>query len=174
MLSLSQQLSSKRSASGSTHALLLLCLHIFPHFLLLSQSVVSDSSTTPWTITYQVSLSMGILQARILEWVATSFSTASFQPRDWTCLSCMAGGVFTSELPGIIADPKLSRGYRSSPANRLDCFSPVKTLPFLAAQKLDLGLGSWEASICRDRLQRVFLPLLPLSASQLSRSRNPS
>ena len=30
----------------------------------------------------------GILQARILEWVAISFSRGSFQPRDWTCVSC--------------------------------------------------------------------------------------
>ena len=30
----------------------------------------------------------GILQARILEWVAISFSSGSSQPRDWTCVSC--------------------------------------------------------------------------------------
>ena len=29
-----------------------------------------------------------ILQARILEWVATSFSRGSFWPRSWTCVSC--------------------------------------------------------------------------------------
>ena len=29
----------------------------------------------------------GILQARILEWVAISFSRGSSQPRDWTCVS---------------------------------------------------------------------------------------
>ena len=29
----------------------------------------------------------GILQARTLEWVAMSSSRASFQPRDWTCIS---------------------------------------------------------------------------------------
>ena len=29
----------------------------------------------------------GILQARILEWVAISFSRGSSQPRDWTCIS---------------------------------------------------------------------------------------
>ena len=30
----------------------------------------------------------GILQARILEWVAISFSRGSSQPRDWTHVSC--------------------------------------------------------------------------------------
>ena len=43
-----------------------------------SCSVVSDSL---WPMDYTVH---GILQARILEWVAFSFSRGSSQPRDWT------------------------------------------------------------------------------------------
>ena len=38
----------------------------------------------------------GILQARIQEWVAFPFSRGSSQPRDWTHVSCIAGGFFTS------------------------------------------------------------------------------
>ena len=38
----------------------------------------------------------GILQARILEWVAFPFSRGSSQPRDWTQVSRIAGGFFTS------------------------------------------------------------------------------
>ena len=38
----------------------------------------------------------GILQARILEWVAFPFSRGSSQPRDQTQVSCTAGGFFTS------------------------------------------------------------------------------
>ena len=38
----------------------------------------------------------GILQARILEWVAFPFSRASSQPRDKTQVSCIAGRLFTS------------------------------------------------------------------------------
>jgi len=38
----------------------------------------------------------GILQARILEWRAISFSRGSSQPRDWTQVSCITGGFFTS------------------------------------------------------------------------------
>ena len=38
----------------------------------------------------------GILQARILEWVAFPFSRGSSQPRDRTQVSHIAGGVFTS------------------------------------------------------------------------------
>ena len=36
----------------------------------------------------------GILQARILEWVAVPFSKGSSQPRDQTQVSCIAGGFF--------------------------------------------------------------------------------
>ena len=32
---------------------------------------------TPWTAAYQVPLSMGFFQARVLEWVAIAFSTPS-------------------------------------------------------------------------------------------------
>ena len=42
----------------------------------------------------------GISQAKILEWVAISFSRGSSQPRDGTCVSCIAGGFFTVEPPG--------------------------------------------------------------------------
>ena len=39
----------------------------------------------------------GISQARIMEWVAMSFSRGSSWPRDWTCISCIAGGFCTAE-----------------------------------------------------------------------------
>ena len=39
----------------------------------------------------------GISQARMLEWVAISFSRGSSQLRNWTHLSCIAGGFFTAE-----------------------------------------------------------------------------
>ena len=38
----------------------------------------------------------GVLQARILEWVAVPFSRGSSQPRDRTQVSRIAGGFFTS------------------------------------------------------------------------------
>ena len=42
----------------------------------------------------------GILQARILEWVAVPFSRGSSQPRDWTQISLIAGGFLPSKPPG--------------------------------------------------------------------------
>ena len=38
----------------------------------------------------------GILQARILKWVAVPFSRGSSQPKDQTGVSCISGGFFTS------------------------------------------------------------------------------
>ena len=37
----------------------------------------------------------GILQARVLEWIAISFSRGSSPPRDWYWVSCIANRVFT-------------------------------------------------------------------------------
>ena len=50
---------------------------------------------TPRTVALQAPLSVGILQARILEWVAMSSSRGSSQPRDQTQISGIAGGFLT-------------------------------------------------------------------------------
>ena len=42
---------------------------------------------TPWTVAHQAPLSMGILQARVLEWGAMPSSRASSQPGGWTLIS---------------------------------------------------------------------------------------
>ena len=55
---------------------------------------------TPWTIACQAPLSMGILQARILEWVVMPSYRGSFQSRDWIQVSCIAGRFLPSESPG--------------------------------------------------------------------------
>ena len=44
-------------------------------------------SETSWIAAFQAPLSLGILQARTLEWVAMSSSRGSSQPRDWTQVS---------------------------------------------------------------------------------------
>ena len=50
---------------------------------------------TPWTVCSLPGASVhGILQARILEWVAIPFSRGSPQPRDQTHISYIAGGFF--------------------------------------------------------------------------------
>ena len=49
----------------------------------------------PWAVALQAPLFTGFFQARILEWVAISFTRGSSQPRDRTWVSCTAGRVFT-------------------------------------------------------------------------------
>ena len=60
----------------------------------------------------------GISQARILEWVAISFSTGSSQPTDQThvsCVSCTAGRFFTTEPPGKpVAESGVGWGHSST------------------------------------------------------------
>ena len=62
--------------------------------ILLWKSVVTRSCLTLYDhIDYSVH---GILQDRILEWVAFPFSRGSSQPRDWIQVSFIAGRFFTS------------------------------------------------------------------------------
>ena len=56
-------------------------------------SLVSISETL-WTVACQAP-PFRIFQGRILEWAAVSFSRGSFQPRDWTWFSRIAGRLFT-------------------------------------------------------------------------------
>ena len=68
----------------------------------LSYSVVYNS-LQPLDCSPPGSFILEILQARVLEWVAISFSRVSSPPRDWTPVSCIRGGFFkiwaTREAP---------------------------------------------------------------------------
>ena len=90
-----------RSNLRSNHLHPLPCVPESPGWDFLSDPVSSPSwkrkllsrvrlFANPWTI------QSGILQARILEWVAFSFSRGSSHPRDWTQVSHIAGEFFTS------------------------------------------------------------------------------
>ena len=59
-----------------------------------SHSIMSDS-LWPNILYPSILLCQWDFQARILEWVAMSFSRRSSQPRDWTRISCIAGELFT-------------------------------------------------------------------------------
>ena len=74
------------------------------HFLLQCMKVKSESEivqscpplSDPMDCNPLGSSIHGIFQARVLEWVAISFSRGSSQPRDGTQVSCIAGRFFTS------------------------------------------------------------------------------
>ena len=83
-----------------------------------SHSVVSDS-LRPVDCSPPSSTVHGILQARILQWVAISFSRGSSQPKDWTQVSHIAGRHFnlraTREAPKnllIWKDPDAGKDWR--------------------------------------------------------------
>ena len=52
---------------------------------------------TPWTVACQTPLSMGFSRARILEWVAISFSRGSSSPGIEPASPVLAGRFFTPE-----------------------------------------------------------------------------
>ena len=69
---------------------LFVCLFCFTVKFSVSHSVVSDSAT-PWAVVLLGSSGHGNFQARILKWVAISFSRRSSWPKGWTQVSHTAG-----------------------------------------------------------------------------------
>ena len=107
----------------------------------------------------------GILQARILEWVAMPSSRGSSQPRDQTQVSWVAGGFFTVWATKKV---KLSNtrhsstlGKRMKPgrnyiATRF-CIPPNFYLSLLLGGPLNLSLSSWQTLfICLFWLLQIF------------------
>ena len=64
-----------------------------------SHSVVFDSAT-PWAVAFQAPLSMGILQERILEWVAVFSSRGFSHSRNQTRSPALQADSLPAELPG--------------------------------------------------------------------------
>ena len=88
---------------------------------------VMSNSVTPWTAAYQAPLPMGILQARILKWVAMPSSRGSSQPRNQTQVSHIAGGLFTvwatgKPTPADLFDIKCLLFSRPWFSKRLHCY----------------------------------------------------
>ena len=70
-------------------------------FVCVCESLSHVCLCDPVDCSLSVSSVHGILQARILEWVAISSSRGSSPPRDRTWISYIAGGFFITELQGI-------------------------------------------------------------------------
>ena len=115
---------------------------ITPPLQVLSHSVVSNS-LWPMDCGPPGSAVHGILQARILEWVATPFSRESSHPRDRTQVSRIEGKFFTVwatreaheywsrqpiPSPGDLSDPGIEPGSPALQADSLPAELPVKPL----------------------------------------------
>ena len=83
----------------------------------------SDSRSVRLSVTH------GILQAKILEWVAFPFSRGSSQPRDWTQVSHTAGGFFTSwatreaKNTGVVSQTLLQRIFPTQESSGISCIA---------------------------------------------------
>ena len=93
----------------------------------------------------------GILQARILEWVAIPFSRGSSQPRDWTQVSCTASRFFTTEPPGKPHQSEWSSSKSLQVINGGE--GGEKREPFYTAGGTQAGAASMEKS--REVLQET-------------------
>ena len=99
----------------------------------------------------------GILQARILEWVAFPFSGGSSQPRDRTQVSHITGRFFTSwatgkpKNTGVVAYPFSSRSSRCRNWTRVSCFAGR----FL--QETPVQFLGWEDTLEKGKTP-IFLP----------------
>ena len=86
---------------------------------------------------------MGILQARILEWVAMPTSRAPSQPRDWTQISRTAGRFFTVwaqkpiPSPGELHNPGIEPGSPLLQADSLPAELPG--MPLITNKSLSLS-----------------------------------
>ena len=120
----------------------------------------------------------GILQARILEWIAISSSRGSSQLRDWTrvpWVSCIVGGFFTTEPPGLhiqcsaaaaakslqsyltLCDPRDS----SPPGSPIPGILPARTLEWVAIS----FSNAWKWKVKVKLLSRVWLLATPWTAA---------
>ena len=105
---------------------------------------------TPWTDCSPSGSSVhGILQARILEWVAISFSRGSSWPRDWTFISCIERQI----LYCLNHKGSLCLLVQSCPTfhNPMDWLQPTRLLCpwYFPGQNTELG--------CHFLLQGIFL-----------------
>ena len=83
----------------------------------------------------------GILQARILEWVAISFSSRSSQPRNWTRVSCTVGRWLTNwamkETPKTWFTAKTVTGG----GGLVTKLYPTLAIPWTVARQAPLSMG---------------------------------
>ena len=131
---------------------------------------VRSNSATPQTVARQTPLSMGILQARILDWVAMPSSREN-SPR----------GLMPCPPSGLTANPRIKLGSSALQADSLPAELPGKpdehVYPLYITEALGIGdmrgllltghTANLNAHLTHGSL-RVFLPHFPLTPGQQS------
>ena len=108
---------------------------------------------TLWTVAWQAPLSMGILQARVLEWVVIPFSRVSFWPRDWTQVSRITGRFFTTWF----TREAQQSAYPQSKTKLPNVAQPAGCIIIWASSECKQNLASFATLQC----QRTFLTFNP-------------
>ena len=102
-----------------------------------------------------------ILPARILEWVAISFSRGSSQPRDRTCVSSLVGRFFTTELPGKliwnITVPTIFISVKPPIFGKVHIFDLENLLVYFLLAHLTKGV-LWKCKIPKEGKQHLTCP----------------
>ena len=109
---------------------------------------VTQSCLTLWPKDYTVH---GILQAKILEWVAIPFSRGSSQPRNRTQVSRIAGGFFTNWATKGSPYKEKSKGKNCWP----------------------LRVGPWDKYISKMKMAAKGLSWCPVAKTPCSQCRGP-
>ena len=89
---------------------------------------------------------------RILEWVAYPFSSGSSQPRNWTRVSCIAGGFFTNRaIRDVLINDSLDRhkikGKKSlnlQPYETISSFSTCTLIALKNCKALQIYVHQWD------------------------------
>ena len=112
---------------------------------------MSSSFVPPWNVSPLGFSVYRIFQARILEWVAISFSGGSSRPRDRTWVSCIAGRFFT-----IWVTREARCQWQNSPIYKHNLFShfPIIILIICAFLKVLDREHSNEIIMCKVLLQK--------------------
>ena len=139
---------------------LLLTSLIFPSIIVVSSeshSLVTDSCN-PMDCSLPGSSVHGILQARILEWIAISFSRGYFWPGNQTPVSCIAGRFFTDwamrEAPSIMV-------FSNESVLRIrwpKYWSSASILPMNTQDWSPLGWSGWISLLSKDSQESSPIP----------------
>ena len=118
---------------------------------------------------------MGILQARILEWVAMPSSRGSSWPRDRTQVSCIAGGFFTvwaTKEAQYLSAEAAAKSLQSCPTlcDPIDGIPPGSPVPgILQARTLEWVAisfsNAWKWKVKVKSLSRVRILVTPWTAA---------
>ena len=96
----------------------------------------------------------GILQARVLEWVAISFSRGSSRPRDQTRVSCIAGRCFTIWATRETPITYLENPKKSTKKNPLELVNSVKLHDTKSICKNQLHFYTLRLNNLKKKLQK--------------------